>query len=171
MKKKILVVTIAILATIAQAQADEMFVDGKVKLGVETQHLLNQVEEEGSSPVFIEIVRNGKNCIVKATAKSIYVQAESKKNTVTNINQVSGNNGAIVNGNGNSINYGSNKVAYAENVLTINARVESIQCDGAESIRAKGWVYDKDGNYGVKSLQAGDVVKIAFDPDFKNEQK
>ena len=32
-------------------------------------------------------------------------------------------------------------------------------------------IYDKDGNYGVKSLRAGDVVKIAFDPDFKNEKK
>lgn len=167
MKKTILVGAVALIATMVQAS--EMFVDGKVKLGVKTQHLLNQVETEGGSPVFIEVVRGGKNCIVMASAKSIYVQAENTKNAVTNINKVS-SSGTIINGNGNAVNQGANKTISAENVLTINARLAGIQCDGSVSVRINGWVYDKNGNYGVKSLQAGDAVKIAFAPEFEQEK-
>lgn len=173
MKKTLLLLSsLAFISSVACA--NDLIVDGKVKLGFETQNFLyqaNQGQDEGL-PVFIDTVIDGKNCIVKATAKSIYVQADIKKNSVANINQVGGNNGAIINGNGNSINYDSTKkAASADNVLTINARVISVKCDGSDSIQAQGWIYDKDGNYGVKSLRAGDVVKIAFDPDFKNEKK
>ncbi len=166
MKKTLISATLSVAMLTTLALANDLIVDGKVKLGVETQTLLNLSTEESTIPVFIEVTRFGKNCLVQARAKSIYVQAENKKASTT-INQVSGNNGTIITGNGNTVNSGATKVASAENVLTISASVISIECDGYESEQVRGWIYDKNGNYGVKSLHAGDAVKIGFEPVFK----